>query len=116
MKRTLIITALFLGFSVVGFSQATEEVSEATVLNATYFGGSGNETIAGKIVVQDRTTGNLNEVVIENPNVIVVPSETVIIKTHETSKIIVVKASGESIGSYVFYAWSYADLSDDTEL
>jgi len=31
MKRTLLIAALFLGFSVVGFSQTTEEVMEVVV-------------------------------------------------------------------------------------
>jgi len=54
MKRTLIIAALFLGFSAFGFSQTTE--STAVVLQKESV-SSGNENSASRYTVKDLNTG-----------------------------------------------------------
>jgi len=60
MKRTLLITALFLGFSVIGFSQTTQEASEGIITDKIIMGGaSGQETMRYRI--QDRQTGQVFE-------------------------------------------------------
>lgn len=73
MKNTLLATALFLGFSVTGFSQTTD--------------------VTGEIFLDDG-----REMIIENPNVTVVPGEELIIHSNGTDRSIVVNKSGQVIG------------------
>ena len=57
MKRTLIITALFLGFSVVGFSQTIETMEEGMIVSK-YESQLATEMI---YIIQSRSTGDLYE-------------------------------------------------------
>ncbi|MBL4716723.1 MAG: hypothetical protein JKX95_08815 [Bacteroidia bacterium] len=79
MKRTLLIAALFLGFSVAGYSQFVT-----------------TDNITGGIIV-DETTGEQMEMIIENPNVTVVPGESLRLTTNGTDNTIVVKNNGEIV-------------------
>ena len=76
MKRTLIIAALFLGFSVAGFSQTME-----------------------RAVLVDETTGEQVEIIIDNNNNVTVNiGEYVQITTNGTTNMVVLKTSGEYVG------------------
>jgi len=55
MKRILLITVLFLGFSIAGFSQTTEKMYDANV-NRVYPSTGGIDL---EITVMDKETGSL---------------------------------------------------------
>jgi len=81
MKSTLLIAALFLGFSTTGFSQTIDGSTETRAL------------------LVDKSTGQQVEMIIENPNVTVVPGEIITILNNGTDRKIAVKGNtGEFVG------------------
>ena len=100
MKRILIVAALFLGFSVVGFSQTAE---------AFVVGSKGKtliQTDYGQVIEKEwvqyhdegKSTSEYAEIFYENPNVTVNPGELIIIHNDGTDKRIVFKSNGEHFG------------------
>lgn len=73
MKNTIIAVALFLGLSVAGYSQTVD--------------------VTGTITLEDG-----REMIIENPNVTVVPGESVYVHSNGTDQLIIVKGNGEYVG------------------
>jgi len=86
MNRTLLITALFLGFSVAVFSQTG-------MIKYVDYG-----TKTGVYVDDTKADDRDIQFTIENDNVKVVAGEYIYIATAGISKVIVVKTSGEYVG------------------
>jgi len=96
MKRTLLIAALFLGFSASTFAK-----------DALVVGSKVKESISteeqqvselDRFTVLDQTTGEFKELIVENPYVTVNPGETITISTDDAGNEIAIKVTGEFIG------------------
>jgi len=102
MKRTLIITALILGFSVVGFSQIEVWVVQSK-------GKTLIQTDDGQVIEKEwvqykkegRSTEEYAEIFYKNPNVTVTLGELIIIHNNGTDMKIAVNSKGEVVGHLI---------------
>jgi len=101
MKKTFIIAALFIGFSVVGFSQTSMQDSTIT---STHVEIQNYEDVVMKNGMRVNTG---------NSNVTVVPGEPIIILSDETGTAIAVKENGQYVGTVTSTLYRDGDKNND---